>query len=206
MNDRLDNCLDWVKKKKVQRDLLLDQKESLLKEIKRIKNDREILVKVIALFGEIGLKQRELLGNRVESIMTYGVRSVFCSDDNFKIEISEKRSYPTMDFVIERDGKGRAILDGDGGGLADICGFLLQLLVITLLKDRVRPFLFIDEALVHLSEEYRESMADLIKELANKVGLQLVFITQQREYVECADVAYLAELGDDGFTRLEKIR
>lgn len=201
--ERLDTAF---KRKEGERNILLLKAESLSVEIEERKKRDQIFRKVIELFNSIGGKQRELLKKRIEVIVTYGLRSVFQKDLNFKIEIGEQRGYPTMDFFIESGGKQRPVMGFRGGGYVDVCGYILQMLVVVLMKSRVRQFVMFDEALVHLSSKYRERMFLFKRELCDKLGIQMVFITQQREYLEIADRGYLFELDSNDFTRIEQIK
>ena len=196
----------FFKKKEGERHVFSLRSKGLVIEIEERKKYDEILRKVKELFNSIGDKQRELLKTRVEVIVTYGLRFVFQKDLEFKIEIGEQRGYPTMNFFIKSGGKQRPVLGFRGGGYVDVCGYILQMIVIVLMRLRVRQFVMFDEALVHLSPKYRERMFALKRELCDKLGVQEVFITQQREYLEIADVSYLFELDDNEFTRVERIK
>ena len=52
-----------------------------------------------------------------------------------------------------------------------------------------------------LSAEYEPGMAEFLREVADKAGVQIVLITHSRAYDDLADANYELSLGPDGATR-----
>jgi predicted ATPase len=77
-----------------------------------------------------------------------------------------------------------------GGGVADVLSFLLQFIVVYLLRDRIQPILLLDEAFKHLSVEFREDMAELLRELCDRTGVQILMVTHDPIYERVADRVY----------------
>ena len=177
----------------------------LATEIAALEKGSAIYEKVNILFNSIGEQEQQELKHKIETLVTYGLRMVFEDEYTFIIDTEIKGRQVEMTFAVEHGGVKADILTAHGGGVVCVSGFILQLLMVVLLRERIRPILFMDEALVQLSASHRERMAVLIKELCSKLSTQMVFVTHQPEYVEVADVAYNFSLNKSGRTVVKKL-
>lgn len=206
LTDRYDSAVKMMHKLDAYRNVLNKQKYDLQKVIAEKEHRDLVLSKVIALYGVISAQQRDLLGENLEKIVTYGLKTVFNDGVyEFCVEIGTRGDYPTMNLFVLDKGKERDIMNGDGGGLANVCGFLLQILYVCLLGDRIRKFIVMDEALNNLSGGHRDNMGQLIRELCDKLDFQILFITHQHEYRDYGDVVYDLALDEHRHTKATKI-
>jgi hypothetical protein len=146
-------------------------------------------------FQHMGTTEQENLQRWFEQVITYGMRSVFGDAYRFVIIGPEiKANEIAIDFkIMKRSGDTeleRDPYDEMGGGVADVLSFLLQFIMVFLLRDRINPILFLDEACKHLSMEHRPAMANLLQELVEKTGVQILMISHDPVFLEAADVAY----------------
>lgn len=133
----------------------------------------------------------------VEQLVTYGLRSVF--DDlsiAFKLQIENKRGVQWAEPVLCERGVEAPILDAFGGGPAAVVGFLLRLLVCRRLG--LAPLVVLDEPFPFVSEQYREGVAKLLRELADAAGVTLIVVTHEPAYLQHATFAYEATDGGSG--------
>ncbi len=84
-------------------------------------------------------------------------------------------------------------MDGQGGGYIGIIAFLLRVLLILASRPLLRLLLVMDEPFAHVSPEYRQPLAEMAAALIDRLGFQVIMVTQEREYVDVADVAYSFE-------------
>lgn len=206
IKERLKKLNDTLKERLGARNSLLKQSEEFSVEISNREEYEFLIDKVIALFNSIGDAQRQVLKEKIDEVVTYGIQTVFSENCDFSIVLGEQRGYPVMNFRLLKNGKERMILGGDGGGLVDLCGYLMQILFIVLMRGKIRNLIWFDEAFAHLSEGYRDKLCDLKQELCDKLDFQEVFITQQREYVNLGDVAYEVSLDENGHSQFERIK
>jgi ABC-type lipoprotein export system ATPase subunit len=75
------------------------------------------------------------------------------------------------------------------------------LLVVLLLTPGARRIFFLDESFGMVSAEYEPRLAEFLREVADKAGVQIVLITHSRAYDDLADASYELSLGADGATR-----
>jgi len=188
-------------------------RNSLQKEIKDLEGEREgeekkiaVLERVVALFNTLGEDSQRELYKKIETIVSYGLRTVFGEDYDFRIVSEVKGKQSTTRFFINVKGAEVDIFSAKGGGMVCVVGFILQVLTIVFMKDNVRQLLIMDEGLTQLSETYRQNMADVMKKLCEKLGLQIIFVTHQNDYVEVADTVYKFQQNKRDFTEVTKLK
>lgn len=135
----------------------------------------------------------------VEKLITYGLRTTIPDQDlSLEIEVASKRGAPWIDFELKQ-GYGKApILESFGGGAAAVISFLLRLLVCKRLK--LAPLMLLDEPFSFVSAEYVGNLARLLRELSEKLGMNLLLVTHQPEFVKFAHHAFEAVETSKGTT------
>jgi len=142
--------------------------------------------------------------NTVEQLVTYGLRVVFPDLSlNFKTDISTKRGAQWLDLKLEDNGVEAPILSAFGGGPASVVAFLLRLLVCRRLN--LAPVLLLDEPFSFVSEHYVENVGKLLRELADKLGFEMILVTHADAFLKHANVAYEASPTSKGtvFTKVK---
>jgi DNA repair exonuclease SbcCD ATPase subunit len=147
---------------------------------------------VLTSFGE----QRQADAQRhIETLVTQGLRTIFDDPDlTFHVVPTVRSRRPEVDFIVRsRLGDTTVdtdVLDGRGGGLAATVGFLLRLVILLLSPDRQDTVLFLDETFAFLSEDHHPAMAQFLRELTDKTGVQIIMVTHTPALAEHADRVY----------------
>ncbi len=81
-------------------------------------------------------------------------------------------------------------MDASGGGPVDIAGFALRLSAWSLAQPRSRPVLLLDEPFRFVSTEKIFLAGQVLKELSEQLGLQIIMITHISELIQCADKVF----------------
>lgn len=145
----------------------------------------------LVFLRELSEAQQETLRQKVSSLVTYGLRTVFETDLEFVVTTATWGNQVTMGFAI-RDSEGREIelMEAEGGGLVALSALLLRIVMLLIHRPRLRPLLAADEPLTQLSECYREPAADLLRRLVDKGLLRLLFVTHDATLAAAADTRY----------------
>lgn len=193
-----------------QRQTLLDMIARLEQRATGFEREAEQLRKAIEVLQVATETRRQELKDRVESLVTRGLRAVFNREDyEFGFAVQLKRDVFGVTPVLRSHFKGQpmetSIVDGHGGGIADVVSFLLRVVVLCLARPRVAPFMALDEVFRHVSPEFLRGCATLLKELNTSAGIQFLIVTHKPELLDAADVVYRTEFSD-GLTsyRLEQ--
>lgn len=188
---------------RVARDLKRVQREVALHE-----HREEALQKAIGVLNAFADERQADLQQKIEALVTHGLRSVFGPEMSFHVVPTMKGKIAAMEFVVKTvDSSGAVtetpVMDARGGGVAAVAGFLLRLIVLLLRKD-TRRVLLLDESFAQLSAEYEPALADFIRELVDRVpDAQIVLVTHSDGYADVADVTYRLSLVD-GRTKVSK--
>lgn len=124
-----------------------------------------------------------------EVIVSEGLSHVFGEELELKIVPSTKADMSAVEFVMIKDGEEEDIMEGQGGGYIGIIAFLLRILLIMASRPLLRLLLAMDEPFAHVSPEFRHPLAEMAVALIGRLGFQVIMVTQEREYVDVADVA-----------------
>jgi hypothetical protein len=162
---------------------------------------------VVALLNRIGEERQDTAQRQIEELVTRGLQVVFDNSVSFHLIPRVVAGRATLDPVIRtvfEDGElDTHVLEARGGGMAAVTGFLLRVVVLLLTPEtQARRFLALDETFGMVSAEYEPRVAEFLRELADKAGVQILLITHSTAYSDAADVAYRLILGPDGTTQV----
>lgn len=152
--------------------------------------------------------RRQQLHERVETLVTRGLRAVFRrADMEFFFEARVHGGVVGILPALRSTFRGQpievGIVDGHGGGVADVISFLLRVVVLSLARPKLSPVLVLDEPFRHVSLEYLRGCATLLRELNRTAGIQFVLVTHKPDLLDAADVVYRTVVDDTGTTRFE---
>ena len=180
--------------------------QTLETEIADLSTEVELLGKVLAVFHEMSTSVQERFIVSIERLVSTGLTAVFGTEILFKITPAVRARAVHLDFSLQNhDGTTTDLMDARGGGLVSACGVILRIVLVRMLKRRVRQVLFLDEPFAHLSDEYVEPMAELLRRLADELNVQIVLISHHPGFLESADMGYRVEL-HDGLAKVSGIR
>jgi DNA repair exonuclease SbcCD ATPase subunit len=183
------------------------QGKALQQELGQLAAQHELLNQAAAVLARQGEERQEATQRQLEGLVSRGLQSVFDENTSFHMVQTIKANQPVIEFVI-RTSYGDSVVDtpvmeARGGGMAATVGFMLRL-VVMLLTPNARRILFLDETFGHVSAEYEPRLAEFLREVADKAGVQLFLVTHSDAYSDAADKRYRLKLGADGSTQLEE--
>lgn len=136
--------------------------------------------------------RQEKVQQQVEDLVTHGVQTIFGEGLTFHVLSEQKANRAEVHFVLRslmgEETVETPILDARGGGVAAVIGFLLRL-IVTLLREE-RPLLVLDETFAQLSADYEPRLAEFLRELVDRTGVQILMVTHSESFSEHADKVY----------------
>lgn len=168
----------------------------------------DLSTKAIEVLQAASETRRQELKDRVETLVTRGLRAVFNrSDLEFYFKIDHRRDVMSVTPALRSMCRGKIletnIVEGHGGGVADVISFILRVIVLTLSRPKLAPLLILDEPFRHVSLEYLKGCASLMKELSKTAGVQFIIVTHKPELLDAADITYRTTM-KDGVTSFEQ--
>lgn len=173
-------------------------------EVERLRDSLELHAKVLGVLTRAGEERQESAQRQVEGLVTRALQVIFDENLSFRLVTEVRANRTEVGFVLRsRYGDTEVdtpVLEARGGGMAAVVGFVLRLVVL-LLTPGARRILFLDESFGMVSAEYEPRLAEFLREVADKAGVQIVLITHSKAYDDLADASYELSLGPDGVTR-----
>jgi hypothetical protein len=160
--------------------------------------------KTAALLTTFGEQAQEDARAQFEALATRALQVIFGANLSFGLVAGESGGQPTLEPVIRSVHGGTitetSVLDARGGGMAAVAGFVMRL-VMMLLTPGARRVLFLDETFGMVAKSFEPRIAEFLREVADKAGVQIVLVTHSDAYSDLADTEIRLVLGDDGLTR-----
>lgn len=138
----------------------------------------------------------------IESVITQGLLFIFEQDYAFKMTNTTIRNAPVVEFMVLKNGKERPPLGSVGGGIVDVCSFLLRVCVVLLTPGRSR-IIVLDEPAKMLSADYVPRLAEFMAKLSEEFSVQFIMVTHNPELSSLGN-AY--RVHNDGETHVEPIQ
>jgi hypothetical protein len=175
-------------------------RDRLKADIATMEAEREDLSKRVVLLLKVGelfhVLMDRMVSDHVEAIrhvVSEGLATIFHDQQlSFEAEVGVKYNKVSIDFAL-RQGSGLLAIEGKplesfGGGPSSISSLLLR--VLTLLRLRVAPVLFLDETLSAVSDEYIDQTGRFLAHLASQIGTDVLMVTHKSAFLDHADLAY----------------
>jgi chromosome segregation ATPase len=147
---------------------------------------------------EVAKLTQERFKERTENLVTLALRSVFPERDfKFTLVFEQKRNRFVVRPVIMEGDNEFSFEDDQGGSIVDIVSFAFRIVLWSLEKPRSRPLFWLDEPDKNMGEgEYLQRSMRVKKELAEKLGLQIVMISHKSGQIEEANKAFRVVMED----------
>jgi DNA repair exonuclease SbcCD ATPase subunit len=164
-----------------------------------LSKDADILEKVEATLQAVSARVLNQSTDTIDKLVTAGLKAVFYDQKlEFKTVVDKYRGKTSMKFELYHNGKSAPLLDSYGGGVLVLCGVLLRVVTIIVLKQK--RFLALDESLSHLSVQYHENASALLQKICKELGFSILMITHQEGFVRHANTHYEAKETKEGVT------
>lgn len=149
---------------------------------------------LVALQKLTELKKKETT-EKIELIVSFGLQTIFeDSSYQFKIIDSIKKKQVVYDFRVFSDSfqstHGMSILDSRGGGIVNIVSFLLRIVLLCMVDKTAERFIALDEPFNNLSENFHENLVAAVRQISEKLKVQILIVTHQKSLEAFGDVVY----------------
>jgi DNA repair exonuclease SbcCD ATPase subunit len=157
-------------------------------EVKHLARKMRQHEQAIAIIREVGLSTQQQLQYHISSIVTLALDAVLQHDTyEFKVEFLQRRNKMECDLYFERAGNKVDPLTASGGGAVDVAAFALRIASWSMRKPHTRAVIVLDEPFRFLSVDYQPYASMMIKELSERLGIQFIIVTHEKELAAYAD-------------------
>lgn len=150
------------------------------------------LQKAQALIQEVARQTQETLTLQIQDLAQSSIDTVFPGRYTFLCKFAIKRNMTECDIYLDSRGRRFNPFKQNGGGLVDIVSLSLRMACWSISQsDNV---LLLDEPFKNLSAIYRPLIADIIRIMSKRLGLQIIMVTHDSELISIADRVFQTEL------------
>ena len=137
--------------------------------------------------------RRGAMKHRIEDVVTEAVRLIYGTDYRVELIYGVKNNRSSLEIEMVRDipeGEVRREIGGYGGGMADTISVPLRLLVLLGSKQAAR-LCVLDECWKHMDNERIENVAEFLRVLIERLGMQVFFFTHHELIRDRADKVFI---------------
>jgi DNA repair exonuclease SbcCD ATPase subunit len=168
--DQIEKSLAAVKKEKVE----------LKKDLRRHEQAQEVI-------RQVALKTQQQLQYHISDIATMALEAVFDDPYQLLVEFVQRRNRTECDLFFVREGEKVDPLNAAGGGAVDVASFALRVASWSMQFPKSRNVLVLDEPFRYLSSDLLPKASAMLKEVSDKLNLQIIMVTHANELIETAD-------------------
>lgn len=179
-------------RKKAENDLLGRQIDEMEAKILSLVGSLELGQEALKFLEELANGRRGAMKGRIESVVTEALRMVY--GDSYRVELSYgmKNNRSSLEIEMARTtpaGEVKRDMGGFGGGVADTISVPLRLMVLVGSRQTDRVCV-LDECWKHIDVVRIEMVGQFLRVLAERLGMQVVFLTHHQALRAYADRTY----------------
>lgn len=145
-------------------------------------------IQALTVSQEVAQQTQKELEMQISNIVTSAIQAIFNKPYEFRVDFQVRRNKTEADiYLTDEEGNRFNPLHDNGGGIADIIAFSLRLACWRLNNPRTCGVIVIDEPLKFVSKNYIPAVASFVKEICEKLDLQIIMVTHVKQFIENAD-------------------
>lgn len=181
---------------------ILSAKVELEKQVQLKKQEAELLEKVVAVVQKLTEISRKETLDKVAAIVTTALKEVKDPDLEFRINYRTERNQAAAEFVLYNSKLKMEMdpLQSSGGTLVDIIEFALKVSLLLKWQPQLTRVMVLDEALKHISAIDRPAMAQFVRQVAEKLNIQIILVSHSEELLDHAHKIF--KVSHDGYSSI----
>ncbi len=167
--------------------MLEKQQEEDKKALKYHKENIKLCAKGSSVMSLIQKSTKEKIKKSIEDLVTYALRFIHESNCKFSLEFSKRGSMTELDMNIKDEGfeEPHSLENTSAGGHINIIAVALRVIFMKISNAKIP--LILDESFSNLSKEYLRNASDFLRYIYEKLGFQVILITQKPDFSHNTD-------------------
>jgi len=183
----IDRIIEKVNERKGAYKLLQQQKNKIKESLTIERQQNNYTCEALEIIQKLALETQEQLTFHITDMVNFAVSQIpFQAAYTFEAKFLIKNNKPACEFLYVRDGQ-KMQPKFDSGGLLDVVSLALRLSLWSLKKGKKSNIFILDEPFKHLSDDLLPYACDMLRVLTDKLQLQVILITQKRDFENIAD-------------------
>ena len=190
--EKIKDLSSLIEKNKILEEEYLKKVEKERKERENLEDENLTLTELKEFLFQISANYREDICSLFTNLVTEALTSIFEKEIKFEIKLYSYRNEPAVDITVTEEDLEVDPQKSCGGGVNDIISLVLKIIFIYL-KNSNR-ILILDESLKFLSRNYLEQASSFIRDISQRMNLQIILVSHKPEL----------EVGCDNLITIEK--
>ena len=144
-------------------------------------------IEVEKIIQTVAKQTQEQLEYHISGVVSMSLATVFDDPYSMIVRFVARRGKTECDLLFERNGEECNPLESSGGGPVDVASFTLKVAFLSIEKHRSRRLLIVDEPFRFVSPDLQNRCSQIIKEISEKLGLQIIMISHAENIIDSAD-------------------
>ncbi len=194
MNGNLKDLQEKLIQEKSKKQILEIQLKTAKDKKKTLEQRCEAAQKARGITQIIAEQLQKKIEFQISHLVTTALAAVFPDPWEFQLRFVQRRNKTEADLIFIKNGKETDdILFSGGGGVADVAANIALPLAIWSIR-KTRNVMLWDEPTKYLhNPEYQKNASALIKEVSEKLGIQIILVTDQKNLLNNADKVFTVE-------------
>jgi DNA repair exonuclease SbcCD ATPase subunit len=135
----------------------------------------------------VALKTQKQLSYHISEITSLALNTIFPEPYALEADFVQRRNKTECDLFFVRNDERIDPLSASGGGTVDVAAFALRVASWSMQRPRSRNTLILDEPFKHLSTNLLPLAGEMLKQISEKLQLQIIMVSHCTELIEAAD-------------------
>jgi len=177
-------------------DKLISQKAALIQEkkkkrklIRQLNKKIEKHIGAQVTLNEFSKISQEKFKDKIESLVTMVIQTVFDRPFTFHLEFQKKRNNIECVPVVKEGKDEFSPKDDMGGSILDLISFAFRIVLWSLESPRSRNVFILDEPFIWTGSLIKR-VGDALKILSQKLNIQIILVSHENDLIEICDKAW----------------
>jgi len=187
----LENIKRKLIEKKAERNLLINQLAQANTNKEKISYVLDNTLKARQIVQDVAEEIQKTIEFQISYLVSTALSSVFPDPYTFKLSFVQRRNKTECDLLFVKNGEECDPFSASGGGAIDIANFALRIAIWSIKKTQ--NVFILDEPFRFVSVDLQEKCSQMMKEISEKLGIQIIMVSHLPNIIGSADQIFQVE-------------
>lgn len=189
MMQELDTIHSALQRKAGRRDQLQTELNATSTRLEALTQEQTDISRALEIIQQVAKLTQQELEVHISELVSLALEAVFPNPYKMVLKFETRRNRSEADLLLQdEDGNLLSPMDAVGGGVVDVAAMSLRIALFSLIRPKPRPIMILDEPFRFLSSDLQSRASSMLRELSNKLSIQFIIITHEKELLENANM------------------
>ena len=187
----------YIEKQKGKKEQILKNIQEIQNILKKEKTNIQNIEEAQLILQAVAQETQSYYELYISEIVTNALVSIFDDTYTFRLIFKSKRGKTEAEFYLLKNNNIIQIKDSVGGGVVDIISFALRIALWKIQQPASANTVILDEPFKFVDYSLKQKIGELIKLLSEKLNIQFIIVTHDKELIDIADELFKVEKQQD---------